>query len=209
MKKEIKIFNFYGLKIKVYPEVYDPAEDTFHLLESVKIKPKDFLLELGCGCGIISLYFASKNVNLISTDINPYAVKNTIENYEMNKEKIKGSFDVRIGSLFEPIKKDEKFDVIIFNPPYLPKDNRGLIDKDEWLDKAVHGGKDGLKYTKKFILNVSKYLKKKGIAYFVFSSQSDEKKLIRIIKKANLNYVELNTLSFEDEKLKIFKIERI
>ena len=151
MIRKIKSFNFQGLKIKVYPQVYDPAEDTFQLLESIEIALGDDLLEIGCGSGIISLYFAKKGVKVVSSDISSYAVENTMENYEINKDKIKGTVDVRTGDLFKPIKQNENFDVIVFNPPYLPTENKDIIKDEIWYNKAINGGKDGLKYTKKFI----------------------------------------------------------
>ena len=206
MKKEnLKSFNFKNLKIKVYNEVYDPSEDSFLLLESIDYKKNDLIFEIGTGCGIISLYLCMNNINVVCSDINPYAVKNTLENFKINKEKIKGNYDVRLGDMYSVLKEDENFNTIIFNPPYLPELKNSPI-KDIWFNKAVEGGSDGLKYIEIFLSNVKKYLKENGKSFFVFSSHSDENRLIDLIEGNDLSFNIVNTLSFDSEKLKIFKL---
>ncbi len=50
------------------------------------------------------------------------------------------SVDIRLGDLFDPV-DDEKFDLILFNTPYLPTDEEEIIDDE--LEAAWNGGKDG------------------------------------------------------------------
>jgi len=199
-----KSFTYNNLIFKIYSQVYDPAEDSFLLLESIDVKKDDFLLEIGCGCGIIGLVCAEKGTRVVCTDVNPYAVKNTEENYNINKDKIKGFFEVRKGDMFSVIKKDEIFDVIIFNPPYLPTRKEELIGLDGWYDKALDGGVDGLKSTKCFLDGLSNYLKKDGRAYFVFSSLSDKSKLESILIKNKFKKEILKSCFFDDERLDIY-----
>ncbi len=206
MPKKNKEFKFQNLKIKVYPEVYEPSEDTFQLLEAIEIKDEKNLLEIGTGCGIISLFFAKKGIDVISTDINPFALKNTRENLKINKDKIKGTLQVIESDLFDSINENLLFDIVIFNPPYLPTKKEDIFKEDEWLNKAVNGGKDGLKYTEKFILNVDKYLKKNGVAYFVFSSFSNREKLNDIIYKKNFSYEIINSINYDKEKIDIYRL---
>lgn len=202
-----KTFKFNTLKFKIYPEVYDPAEDTFLLLESIKIKKDDFLLEIGCGCGIIGIICAQKGAKVICSDINPYSIKNTKENYEYNKDKIRGSIEIRKGDMFSVVKKDELFDVIIFNPPYLPTKKKDLID-NVWYNKALDGGRDGLKLTRSYLENLSTYLKKDGSAYFVFSSLSNRIKLESIIDKNKFKKEILKSCFFDDERIDIYRVYR-
>jgi len=202
-----KTFHFKDLTIEVYPEVYDPAEDTFQLIESIDVKKGENVLEIGCGCGIISLLCARKGADVVCTDINPYAVKNTKGNYKKNKEMIKQGFEVRKGDLFSVLKPNEIFDVIIFNPPYLPlKEEDNIVDT--WFNRAVDGGKTGLKNTKKFILQVSKYLDKKGRAYFVFSSLSNKENLYEIISKTTLKYDIVSSNTYDNEKIEIIRLKK-
>ena len=201
----LKEFNFNDLKIKLHPEIYEPSEDTFQLLESIKIKPKANVLEMGTGSGIISLECARKGANVLATDINPIAIELLKQNYKKNIQKISGDIDARIGNLFQVIKKNEIFDIILFNPPYLP------TRKDErvggWFDVATDGGKDGLYLTIKFIEELNVHLKNKGIAYFVFSSLSNRKKLENHLLKKNYFYEIVSSKRYDDEIIDIYKIK--
>jgi len=206
--KGYKTFKFKGLTFKIHPEVYDPAEDTFQLIESVKIKKDDKMLDIGCGCGIIGLACAKKGANVVCTDINPFAIENTKENYNYNKNLIKGYFEVRKGDLFSPISENEIFDIIVFNPPYLPSLKEDIID-DKWFNTAVDGGKTGLEVTKKFILNVQKYLTPTGFVYFVFSSLANKEYLFDILSKTSFRYDILNSISYNNEKIEIFRLKNL
>lgn len=201
-----KKFEFKGLTIYLHPEVYEPAEDTFLLIDAIDIKPEDFVFEIGTGTGIIGLYCVMIGADVICSDINPYAIELTKRNFLVNQNLLKGNFEVRTGSFFSVIDKYEKFDKIIFNPPYLPTKSKDIVGDSGWFDKAVNGGADGLLQTQKFIDHLSKHLKKEGAGYFVFSSLSDRKKLDYIISKAGLNLEILKRQNFDDEKLDIYKI---
>ncbi len=208
MQKNRKVikFNFKDLSLKVYPEVYDPAEDTYLIIDAIDPLEDSLILEIGTGCGLIGLYFAKNKNKVVTTDINPYAVENTLENYSINEDKIEGSFEVRKGDLFNPIKENEKFDIIIFNPPYLPKGYFELDKKDKWLDKAVTGGTDGLELTTRFLKNVKKYLKKDGRAYFVFSTLSSKEKLNTIIKSNKLKKEKIKSVLFDTERIEVISV---
>lgn len=201
-----KKFHYKKLIIKLHPEVYEPAEDTFLLLESIKVKPKDNVLEIGTGCGIIALECASNGANVVCTDINPYAIKLTKHNFNKNKAFIKGKFEIRKGDLFSAIKKNEKFDVIIFNPPYLPTKKNEFVWGLGWFDIATNGGVEGLSLIKRFIKDLRKYLSFDGKAHFVFSTLGDKKKLNFYISKANFNAKVVSSYSFNDETLFVYCI---
>jgi len=200
-----KIFHYKGLNVKLHPEVYEPAEDTFLLLEAIKIDKNDKVLEIGTGCGIISLECARRGAKVVCTDINPYAIelakKNFLENQFLLNEKI----EFRKGSLFSIIKNNERFDVIIFNPPYLPTNSSEQVDK--WFDVAVDGGIDGLKIIEQFLESVKKHLTKNGLAYFVYSSLSNQKKLNNILSINGLNAEKVSSQWFDDEKIDVYCVQ--
>ena len=199
-------FHYKSLLIEIHSEVYDPVEDTYLLLDAIDIKKNDSVLEIGTGCGIIALECARIGANVICTDINPIAVELVKKNYLMNQSLLNGNFDIRLGDLFSPLLSSETFDVIIFNPPYLP------TKKDEhvggWYDVALNGGKFGLDVTKRFIEGLSKFLKKNGKAYFIFSSLSDKKKLEQIIKKNKLDSEIILNKKFDDETLSVYLLKK-
>ena len=209
MKKNTlsKNFHYKNLTIKLHPEVYEPAEDTFQLLESIEVNSGDNVLEIGTGCGVIALECARLGANVVCTDINPYAVALTKRNYNRNKSLIKGRFEVRKTDLFFTIKDNEKFDVIIFNPPYLPTKKNEFVDGGSgWFDIATNGGIDGLRLIKRFIDGLSKYLSSNSKAYFVFSSLTNRKKINLYLFKNRLKGKIVSSYRFNDETLYVYCI---
>lgn len=201
-----KVFHYNGLKIELHPEVYEPAEDTFQVLEAIKINGDEKVLEIGAGSGLISLECARQGARVVCTDINPYACEYVELNFLKNSSLIKGNLKVRKGDLFSPIKKDEKFDIIIFNPPYLPTNSDERVGGSGWFDIATDGGKDGLDATKRFISEVKNYVHKDGLAYFVFSSLSNREKLDFLLSKAQLNAKVVLSRLYDDEYIDIYCI---
>ncbi|MEM4259103.1 MAG: methyltransferase [Candidatus Thermoplasmatota archaeon] len=199
---EKKIFHYGCLTIELHPEVYEPAEDTFLLADTIDVHPGMNILELGSGCGLIALNCALQGAHVVCTDINPFAVKLIQQNYKRNKHLFLGTFDIRYSDLFSHIAQHEQFDYIVFNPPYLPTKAGEKIDS--WLNVAVDGGPDGLKIITRFLKDVPKYLTFHGKIYFVFSSLASEQKLFKILQKNHLEYSCIKQHRFEGETLSVY-----
>jgi release factor glutamine methyltransferase len=199
-----KIFRYHDLVIEVSPEVYDPAEDSFLLLETFVLHPKTTVLEIGAGCGLLSLECARRGARVICTDINPFAVQNIKKNIEKNKKKLKGSLEVRQGDLFSVIKENERFDVILFNPPYLPTTEAERVGG--WFDVATDGGRDGLVILRRFLNSVRTYLVPSGRAYVVFSSLAKRSELEQCLKKNHLSSEVIASYVFEGEQLDVYVV---
>jgi len=164
-----------GLVIYTHPEVYEPAEDTFLLAENLDIQRKDEVLEIGTGTGLIALYTAQRTKNVVATDINEQAIKCALKNTISNKTY---NVELRHGNLFEPV-AGEKFDLILFNTPYLPTSEDEKLDDN--LNAAFDGGMDGRDTIDQFINAVAEFLKEEGRVQLVQSSLSDnEKTLIKL-----------------------------
>ena len=135
-------------------EVYTPEEDTFLLLNSAlaEAKSEDRVLEVGCGSGVISRELALMVESQLATDINPHAVRAT---------KAKGIDTVR-ADLFQGIRG--KFDLILFNPPYLPTDEAER--SDQWINYALDGGESGRETIDRFLKNLPDHLRRPGIIPF-------------------------------------------
>lgn len=199
-----KTFHYKGLNIKLHPEVYEPAEDTFLLLNAINIKKNNSVLEIGTGCGIIALECARRGAEVVCTDSNPYAVKLAERNFQENQFQLKGRIEFRKGSLFSVLKNNEKFDIIIFNPPYLPTKTDERIGGR--FDIATNGGIDGLKIIELFLNSVKKHLFKNGHAYFIFSSLSNQTKLNNIISINELNAEIVSSQWFDEERIDVYCI---
>jgi release factor glutamine methyltransferase len=196
------IFHYHDLIIETYPDVYDPAEDSFLLLEALNIDPNDSILELGTGCGIIALDCARKGSRIICTDINPFAVQLTRCNIERNQRILRGSIEIRQGDLFSVLHENELFNVIIFNPPYLPTKKQEKVGG--WFDIATDGGQNGLRVTRQFIQGLKKHLLNTGRAYFIFSSLSSRVTLEHYLKNERLSSCIVTRRKFDGEELDVY-----
>ena len=201
-------FRFNKLTINLHPEVYEPAEDTFQILETIKISSEKKIFEPGTGCGIIALHCAYLGANVVCSDINPYAIELTKKNYRANKHLLSGNVDIRYGDLFFVLQPKELFDVIIFNPPYLPTSNYERVGKTGWFDIATDGGHTGLEITKRFIEDVKKFLLPLGKAYVIISSLSKKDKIHQIFSNCNLKYKIESQKNYDDEYLYVYCLEK-
>lgn len=195
------------LKIKTTRDVYEPAEDSFLLAKYAK-KLNGRILEIGCGCGIVSLECACSNSKNIveGVDINKKAVKLARENAKENKIK-----NVRFyySDFFSKVKG--KFDWILFNPPYLPTAKEEKINGE--INLAFDGGKSGLEKIKKFVKNASQYLKKDGGLLIIASNLTDKQKdgieeTIKILNKNGFKVDIIEEQSFFFERIALLRAVR-
>ena len=192
------------MKIELHSEVYEPAEDTFQLLESIDVKKSDSVFEIGTGCGVIALECARRGADVVCSDVNPFAVELTGRNYSINKSLIIGGFEVRMGDLFSVVKPGEFFDVIVFNPPYLPTKRGDRVGG--WFDVATDGGVSGLVVIERFLGGLKDYVKPCGRVYFVFSSLADRGKLESILGENGLDAKVVLSSNYDDETIDIYCI---
>ncbi len=179
-----KAFSYQGLMIDVDPRVYDPAEDTFLLLENIHPRPQEAVLELGTGCGIIALACAHAGARVVASDCNPHAVENCRQNLIRNQSRIIGIMDVRLGDLFTVVRPRERFDLIVFNPPYVPTPAGELLD--QWLDLATSGGAGGLAVTGRFLKDVGRFFTANARAYTIISSRSPPEVVTTLFRQGRL-----------------------
>ncbi len=165
-----EVVDYQGLQIEVQEGVYPPGDDTYLLIDNLTVNPTDFVLEIGTGCGIIALIAAQTAIKVIATDISPIAIECAKNNVIRNR--LDAKVELRQGNLFDPIDKSEKFDLILFNAPYLP-DNTERTQNNSWLEKAWDGGKSGRKIIDPFIKKCKKYLKSFGRVQLIQSSLSN------------------------------------
>lgn len=187
------------LKIQTHKEVYEPAEDSYLLAENLKIKKGDYVLDIGTGTGIQALTAAEKARKVLAVDINPYAIETAKKNAETNKIK---NIEFRKSNLFSKITEKEKFDLIIFNPPYLPTNEKDLLGKS-WA-----GGKKGTETINKFIKQAPKHLKPKGRIMLLVSSINKPEEIIKKLrnKKLKTEITARKKLFFEE--LLVIKAEK-
>ena len=157
--------------------VYIPSDDTFLLAENLEIKEGQSVLEIGTGSGLVSMYASLLTDDVTATDINFNALELAEKNFKLNNI---DNINLEFGDMFEPV-KEKKFDVILFNTPYLPTDSDDIINDD--LNYAFDGGLDGRNVIDRFIDEASNHLNDKGIVQMIQSSLSDNDKTLNMFDR--------------------------
>lgn len=155
-----RIIEYDGVSVfwdSTHINVWCPSIDTLLFAKSMKaIIEKKFktAIEIGCGSGFLSKYLLSKNKKLkylLINDLNPYAIKCAKDNIKDKRAKF------FVGDGLEKI-KSEKFDLIICNPPYVPRPNSIDDNPYEGIDllrHLIHYGQNYLNKNGVIITNVS------------------------------------------------------
>ena len=172
-----KVF-FREMEFEVSEGVYEPREDSYLAAEylwNMDIEGKK-VLEIGTGSGFLSVISARKGAEVDAVDINPEALNDAERNAEDNNVEIK----LFRSDLFEKV--EEKYDMIIFNAPYLP----GKSEDQNMEEKAWEGGEGGREVLDRFIKGVGEYMKEDGKLLIVQSSITGEEETIRTLEEHGL-----------------------
>ena len=182
-KQEFMKLNFY-----VDENVLIPQPDTEILVEEVlsfakKNKQKLKILDLctGSGCIAVSIAKYIKNAEVFASDISYKALEIAKLNAKENHVKI----NFIESDLFENILEND-FDIIISNPPYIETKIVETLEEEVKKEPilALDGGKDGLDFYRKIILQANQYLKENGIlALEIGYNQKEE--VIKLLEKQN------------------------
>ena len=146
--------------------VYVPAEDSYLLADNLEIKEGQSVLEIGTGSGIVAMYASRLTDSITVTDINFDACLLAEKNFNDNGIE---NIEILFGNMFEPV-KDRKFDVILFNTPYLPTEDDEVLD--DTINYAFDGGLNGRKVIDVFLDEVGNHLNDGGIVQMIQSSLS-------------------------------------
>lgn len=168
---------FMGEKYIINKNVLIPRDETeilvlkcFELLRNKT--EKIHILDIGLGSGCISCALAKKlqdkNIEILGVDISLEALEIAIEN--INKLDLVRKVIIRKSDLFSKIRDIEKFDLIVSNPPYIPKKEESNLQKEvrdfEPKEALYASDEDGIEFYKKIIATAPNFLKKEGYLAF-------------------------------------------
>jgi len=176
-------------------QVYQPEADTYLLLDAARgeVRPGDRVLEVGTGSGLIAAAMR-KGARTIATDINPHAAIAAQ----------KAGVDVIRCNLLDPIRG--KFDLVLFNPPYLPTEPHERID--DWLEYALDGGKTGRATLERFAADVKRVLAPGGRILVLISSLTGPDAVKELFATHGLHAELIREERVEDETLLVLRFTR-
>lgn len=186
----------HSLPMKYDPcQVYSPESDTMLLLEAARaeVRPGDRVLEVGTGSGLIAAEMARVTC-VVATDINPHAVSCARQ---------KGIEVVRM-DLVSGFRCT--FDLIVFNPPYLP--TRAEERMDDWLEYALDGGVNGRLVIGRFARAVGNILAPGGRILLLISTLSGLEEIQVLFSDLGFSAGIISEQVIEDEVLYVLRIIR-
>ncbi|AIY90431.1 Protein-N(5)-glutamine methyltransferase PrmC [Geoglobus acetivorans] len=150
------------------------------------------MLEVGGGSGYVSYFLKDRCRYLLSTDLNPHAVKCM---KKLGIESIRTYLARGIRA---------RFSLILFNPPYLELEE--WEKKGDWLEIAIDGGKKGTEISEKFLEEIRYNLSENGRIILISSSHTHatledylerSEYMWEIIKRKKLFFEELYALKLK------------
>lgn len=156
-------WEFMGLPFEVGPDVLIPEQDTENLIEEIMkdLHDSDRILDLctGSGCILLSLLKYSNGTTGVGTDLSEKALAVARRNAE--RLGLADRIELRCGDLFEPVREDERFDLIVSNPPYIETETIEHLApevRDHEPLMALDGGEDGLSFYRRIIPEAVRHL---------------------------------------------------
>jgi release factor glutamine methyltransferase len=172
--------------------VYEPTEDSFLLKKKIKkyVQGKN-VLDMGCGGGVLSVEAKKCGARkVLGVDINS----------ECGKYLEKLGINFLESDLFKKV--EGKFDIILFNPPYLPEDER-----EDFESRVITtGGKNGDELVLRFLNDVGNYLEKDGKILLLVSSLTSFGRIKKILKEKGMVYSIIAEKKLFFEKLEVWEI---
>lgn len=187
--------------IYVWRGVYPPSDDTFLVLDNLKLDGGELVLDVGTGTGILAIKCALRGCYVIGIDINKRAVYNARFNAKVNN--VEGSTSFLCSDATSSLRDKCEFDLMIMNPPYLP--STGLLGID---DPSWNGGPNGVSLILNVINDFHRLLSKDGKLYFVVSSLSRYDRVLSSLKTMNLQPTILAKKKLWFEELFLVEVRR-
>ena len=184
--------DFWSLRLKVTPDTLIPRADTELLIETALTlknveKPCD-VIDLGTGTGAIALSLANEcpSWRITATDINP----KTLAVAKENAQTLELAVSFKESAWFDAI--NDRYDLVISNPPYIESDDPHLQQGDLRFEPAgaLASGQDGLDDIRRLVQQALKHLKKDG--YLLLEHGYQQAEAVRSLM-TEAGYIEIET----------------
>lgn len=186
------MINLLACQINLTKRIFQPRIETAFwvkkaIKEIKKEKRKLKILDIFAGSGFIGIAILKniKNAKVDFVDIDARAIVQIKINLKLNQIP-KNRYSIFQSNIFEKI-KNQKYDVILANPPYVAQENLKEVQESvKKLEPKIswYGGKRGLKYIKKFLKKAKHHLKNNG-KIFMELDPYQKKDVEKILTKEN------------------------
>ena len=175
--------DFMGEKFLVNKNVLIPRDETEILvgkaIEIIKENNFKTALDVGTGSGCIACMIAKyTDCRIIGLDVSKEALNTALDNASRLNLYNKAIF--RKSDIFSNVKSDEKFDIIISNPPYIPQKEKPNLQQEVKYDPEIAlftNDEKGLEFYKKITKDSVKILNQNG--YLIFELGIDQAKEVK------------------------------
>jgi release factor glutamine methyltransferase len=182
----------------ILPSVFNPkvprtGEFLASMLDANLVGREDEVLDMGTGSGVGAVFAAKYARRVVAVDINPAAVRCAGINALING--VEGEIEVRHGDLFAPV-QGEKFDLILFNPPFLrgtPTDDRDRAWRSSDVAERFAGG-------------LREHLRPSGSALVLLSTFGDGGHFLHAFREQGLRASVFAERRFVNERLTVFRV---
>ncbi len=188
----------HGYQIHLADAVYEPAEDSYLLIDAAlnEIAGSNRrlrILEIGTGSGIVTAAMMrdAPEHRYAATDISPHAIACAKAN----------RVPAIRADLFRGLRG--RFDLIIFNPPYLPTAPAERVDG--WLDHAWNGGADGRAVIDRFLGQAPAFLADRGSILLLLSSLTGIETVCEHMASVGLVVREVASIRCPGERLVVLR----
>jgi release factor glutamine methyltransferase len=197
--KRLVIEHVEGVPIVVLPRVFNPkllrsGEFLVHQLARPELlRPSSRVLDLGTGSGAGAVAAARAGCKVVAVDINPDAVRCARINALLNQ--VECQVDARHGDLFAPV-DGERFDVVLFNPPYYRGTPRDSADY-AWRSPDV---------IERFAAELGGHLTPKGHALLVLSSDGEANDFLKALAHSGFLSTAVAHRDFHNEQMWVYQV---
>jgi len=195
--RSVVIEHVEGVPLVVLPDVFNPKllRSGEFLVQQLSradlLPPGSRVLDLGSGSGAAGIAAAKRGCAVTAIDINPSAVRCTRINALLNEVEI----DVRHGDLFSAL-GTERFDVVLFNPPYYRGVPRDALDR-AWRSTDV---------PERFAAGLASHLASGGYGLVVLSSDGDYQAFLQALERNGLSSETVAMRDFTNEVMRVYEV---
>ena len=198
------VCTFGGAELEIDEGVFCPTltNASPFLLTALRVKPGERVLDAFSGSAAFGVHAALCGADVVAFDTSDLAVRCATKNALLNN--VAGNVDVRLGTLNQVVAPDEKFDLIIANPPLIPG------EPSDALDAALFDA--GLQATVDLIVSLPTHLSRKGRCYLLTSDVIDRNgytcNISQLCRQSGLKMSIVAQLHRDYESYRVHKIEK-